>query len=396
MTKLGLWSLVIVLLLCAVAVLPLLRSDSPCTHDGALHYFRVTAMRHALQNGILFTRYLPDLAFGYGYPFFNYRAPLSYYLALALYLTGLPLPAALNGVYVLSIAGSALTAYLLARDLFGPRAGLVTAVAYAYAPYQFLDALLRANMPESVALPLLPLILWAFRRLALTGHRRCLLVSVGSLAALLLTHNISSLLFVPFLAAYLTVLWLVYRRDGHWIAVGGALALALGLTAFFWGPALLERDYVQLHMSRVTRNNDFHYNFLGLAEIFAPPAPVDTSLMNPPMRVHLGLVQVVLAGVGLSVGMLNLKSQTPNLKPQISERRASLVFFAASATFFIFMGTRASLWLWEHVPLLPFVQFPWRFIGRAALPVALLASAPFYNCSQFAIRNPQSAIRHCS
>ena len=392
----NLQSLILILvisLLCLVAVTPLLRADSPCTHDSGLHYFRVVAMRHALQDGILFTRYLPDLAFGYGYPFFNYRAALSYYLALALYLTGLSLPLALNLVYVLSIVGSALTAYLLARDLFGPRAGLVAAVAYAYAPYQFLDALLRANSPESVALPLFPLILWAFRRLALTGQKRWFLASVGSLAALLLTHNISSMLFAPFLAAYLFVLWLVYRREGHWIAVIGAFALAFGLAAFFLGPALLEQSYVQLHMSRVTRNNDFHYNFLSLAEIFAPPAPVDTSLMNPPMRIHLGLVQAVLAGIGLIVGISNL--QSPISTPQTLERRVSLIFFAISAAFFIFMSTSASLWLWEHVPLLPFVQFPWRLVGRAALPVALLASVPFSN-SPSAVRNRKFIIVHCS
>jgi hypothetical protein len=365
----GHWSLVI--LLCAVAVVPLLRSDSPCSHDGALHFFRVTAMRHALETSTqplrsAFTRYLPDLAFGYGYPFFNYRAALSYYLALALHLAGLALPLALNLVYVLSIAGSALTAYLLARDLFGPRAGVVAAIAYAYAPYQFLDALLRANMPESVALPLFPLILWAFRRLALTGQRRWFLVSVGSLATLLLTHNISSLLFAPFLLAYLATLWLVYRQRGHWLAVGGALALAFGLIAFFLGPALLEQGYAQLHMSRVTRNNDFHYNFLPLAEIFAPPAPVDTSLMNPPMRVHLGLVQAIAGGLGLLVGLIRWRDR---------ERRATLVFLAITAIGLIWMSTRASLWLWEHVPLMPFIQFPWRLVGRAILPISLLSGA---------------------
>ena len=372
-------SILAICLLCAVAIAPLLCSESPCTHDSGLHYYRVVAMRHALQNGArplrsAFTRYLPDLAFGYGYPFFNYRAALSYYLALALYLTGLALPVALNLVYVLSTVGSALSAYLLARDLFGPQAGIVAAVAYAYAPYQFLNALLRANMPESVALPLMPLILWAFRRLALTGQRRWFLVSVGSLAALLLAHNISSLLFAPFLVAYLFVLWLVYRRDGHWVAVGGALTLALGLTAFFWGPALLERDYVQLHLSRVTRNNDFHYNFVSLAEIFAPPAPADTSLMNPPMRIHLGLAQAILGGIGLIIGLIPSTS-SGHRRWRDRERRAVLVFLTLAAIAMIWMSTRSSLWLWEHVPLLPFVQFPWRLVGRAALPVALLASA---------------------
>jgi hypothetical protein len=367
----GHWSLVI-FLSCIIAVLPLLRADSPCTHDGGAHYFRVVATRQALQDGLLFTRFLPDLAFGYGYPFYNYRAALSYYLALVFHLVGLSLPMALNLVYALSIVGSALAAYLLARDLFGPQAGIVAAVAYAYTPYQFLDALLRGNLPESVVLALVPLILWAFRRLALSGQRRWFLIGAFSLAALYLTHNISSLIFTPILVAFLFVLWLVYRREGHWVVVGGALVLALGLAAFFWGPALLEKGYVQLHMSRSTRNNDFHFNFISLAEMFPLFAPVDTSLMNPPMRFHLGLVQAALAGAGLLVGIIQTSKQESK---EAKERRANLIFFGVFAAACVFMSTRASLWLWDHVPLLPFIQFPWRFVGRATLPVALLVGA---------------------
>ena len=368
----------VLFLLCLVALLPLLRGASPCSHDGALHYFRVVATHHALEQGLLFSRWLPDLAFGYGSPFFNYRAPLSYYLALGLHLAGLPLPLALNLLYVLSILGCAMGAYLLARDLFGPEAGVIAAVAYAYAPYQFLDALLRANGPESVALALLPFVLWAFRRLALEGGRRWFLAAAGLLAMLYLTHNISSLLFTPFLMAYLGLLGWVHRRRGRWGWVTLALGLALGLSAFFWLPALAEKGYVQLYLTRATRNNDFHFNFLKLAEIFAPPAPVDTSLMNPPMEIHLGLMQAVLAGLGLVMGLIrrrpSLQGEGPQAAKCSQERRAVLLFLAASAALFIFLSTRSSLWLWEHLPLLPFVQFPWRFVGRAALPVALLAA----------------------
>ena len=354
--------------LCLIAIAPLLRADAPCTHDGGLHYYRVVAMRQALDDGILFTRYLPDLAFGYGFPFFNYRAPASYYLTLALFLIGLALPTAMKLVYVVSIVGSALAAYLFARDQFGPQAGLVAAVAYAYAPYQFLNALTRGNAPESLALALLPLILWAFRRLALTGRRRWFLLSVGPLATLYLTHNISSLIFTPLLAAYLFVLWFVYRRKGHWIAAASALVLALGLTAFFWAPAILEKGYAQLDASRGNRNNDFHYNFLGLAEILAPPKPVDTSLLNPPILIHLGLIPTILAAIGLVVGLVRWHDR---------ERRAMLVFFALAAIVMVWMSTGASLWIWENLPLISFVQFPWRFIGRAALPIAILASVAF-------------------
>jgi hypothetical protein len=370
----------VVALLCGVAVTPLLRGTMPCTHDGDLHYHRVAAMRHALRNGIVFSRWMPDLAFGYGYPFFNYREPFSYYLSLGLHLLGLPLPTVSNLIYVLCFLAAAGGAYVLARDLFGPRGGLVAAVAYAYAPYQFLDAVLRGNLLESVALALFPWILWAFRRLALREEKRWFVLSVGLLTTLMLSHNISSLLFVPFLFLYLVTLGIAYRWRGRWLWAVLALALALGLTTFFWLPALAEQGYVQLHMSRVTRNNDFHYNFLGLAEIFAPPEAADTALINPPMEIHVGLGLAVLGLLGLVIGWM--RSRRPATGEAASlrrrERRASLIFFAAFAVLFLFMSTSASLWFWENIPLLPFVQFPWRFVGRAILPLSLLAGAAFF------------------
>jgi len=356
----------IVCILCGVAVVPLFRVSSPCTHDGSAHYYRVVALREILEEGVLFARFLPNLALGYGYPFFNYRAALPYYLILSLHLAGLGLPLAQNMAYALCIVGSAITMYLLARDLFGWPAGLVAALAYAYAPYQFLDTLLRGNIPESVAFLLMPLIMWAFRRLALTHRRRWFLVSVISLLSLYLTHNISSLLFTPLLLAFLAVLAMAHREKFPWLMVSTAFLLALGLSAFFWAPALLERDYVQLHMSYSTRNNDFRQNFIGLDEILAPPDGVDTSLMNPPIRVHLGLAQAILAAAGAFLGIAHWRDR---------ERRGQIVVSALAAGVMVWMSTPASQFLWERLPLLRFVQFPWRLIGRAGLPIALLAGA---------------------
>jgi hypothetical protein len=364
-SRIKLWPAVL-LVMCVIAVAPLISVDEPCTHDGGPHHFRVVAMRHALENGILYTRFLPDLVFGYGQPFFNYRAPVSYYMVLAAHVAGLPLPISSNLIYILSICGAALAAYLLARDLFGPLAGMVAAVAYVYAPYQLLDALVRGNLPESVALALFPFILWAFRRLALTGQRRWFLTSVLALTALFLSHNISTMLFTPLLGAYLFVLWLVRRREGFWIRTGLALALAVGLAAFFLIPAFMEKEHVQIQMSHSTRNNDFHYNFVSLAELFSPPIPVDTSLLNPPVQIHLGLVQTALATLGLVLGFLRHRDR---------ERRATLLFLAIAAAVMIWMITPSSLWVWEHVPVLRYVQFPWRLAGRAILPLALLAAA---------------------
>ena len=77
----GYW--LIITLLALPIVSPLLRwTSAPCTHDGHLHYHRIAAMRYAWENGLLASRWLPDVAFGYGYPFFNYREAVPLYMSL--------------------------------------------------------------------------------------------------------------------------------------------------------------------------------------------------------------------------------------------------------------------------------------------------------------------------
>ncbi len=207
------WQLLLVTLLGLPLITPLLRWTAvACTHDGHLHYHRVAAMRHAWENGLYFTRWLPDLAFGYGYPFFVYREAPPLYAVFAPHLLGMPLPAATNLFYALTILACGWFMYLWVRDVLGERPALVAAVAYMSAPYVLIDALIRGNSPESLALPLLPLILWAARRwlladqLPLTGSHWPFIIATFGLALLSLSHNISTLIFVPTLLIYLLAL----------------------------------------------------------------------------------------------------------------------------------------------------------------------------------------------
>jgi hypothetical protein len=202
--SLALAPLLLVTLFGLPLVTPLLRWTAvACTHDGHLHYHRIAAMRYAWEQGVYFTRWLPDLAFGYGYPFFVYREPAPLYSGLFLHLGGLPLPAASNLLYVFGILAAGWSMYLWARDVMGSRAGLVAAVAYMSAPYVLIDALVRGNLPESLALALFPFLLWAGRRWLLSGAAGFFLAGVFGLALLALSHNISLLLFTPVLLLYL-------------------------------------------------------------------------------------------------------------------------------------------------------------------------------------------------
>ena len=383
------------LLVGLILVAPLLQAAPLCTDDGALHLFRTVALDRAIGDGLLYPRWFPDLAYGYGFPFFNYREPLGYYAIEAAHLLGASFPLALNLVLALGVLLSGQTMLLWVSDIFDRPAGFIAGLVYMAAPYTLIGAIARANQPEVIALALLPLILWAFRRLMILGRRRDFALAVLSYAALLLTHNISSLIFTPMLGAY-CVGRIVYGgsrapRSASSVPHGSrlhpssfiphpsslrlallALLLSLALTAFFWLPALAEGNAVQLYLTHATRGNDYHFNFLSVGELLGGPGVSDPALLNPPRRIILGWPQLALAVLGL---LLNLKSQILNLKSQ----RAHVIAAAMLLIGLVFMALPITQPLWDTLPLIRFAQFPWRFVGRALLPAALLAGAFAYH-----------------
>ncbi|MFZ0547375.1 MAG: 6-pyruvoyl-tetrahydropterin synthase-related protein, partial [Candidatus Promineifilaceae bacterium] len=378
---------------------------SACTHDGHLHYHRVAAIYHAWQNGLYFSRWLPDLAFGYGYPFFVFREGAPLYLTLIPYSLGLPLPAAVNLFYIVCILAAGWFMYLWVRDIFGPTAAVVAAVAYMAAPYQLIDAIIRGNQPESLALPLFPLLLWAGRRFVLRGSAVPFLISVFGLLFLALSHNISLLLFTPVLFIYLALVVWLNRLDLKTavLRIFVIFSFGLGLTAFYVGPALLELDEITISQSVTTRNNDFRFNFATLDEIFAPVQSADPSLLNQPLLIRLGWVPTLLAVAG--VGKFVLTQRRRETETQRDEKRTAykdeqaghIFMMAVAVVGFLFMSLAVSRPLWDHVPLIEFVQFPWRFIGRAALPIAFLSGSAFArinaNNHQSPVTNQQAGVR---
>jgi len=368
------WKFLLIGLLGLVALQPLLKPAMTCSDDGGHYLVRFVELDHCLRQGTLWPRWTPDLVYGYGYPLFNFFPPTSFYPAEFFHLLGLTFAQAWNAALALYILLAGMTMYLLVKDVFGEKAALVAAVAYMYAPYQLYNALYRGNLGESMALPLLPLILWAFRRLLIRGRIGYLVLSVLTYAALILTHNVIGLLFTPILFLYVGGLWVLKGRVPRLgLLVGAALLLALGLSAFFWLPAFFEKQGVKIHLAYTPAGMNYHYNFLSLGELLSPPTPVHTALMNPAPPRSLGLVQLGLASLAM-IGWWRFKS---------TEKRFNVLFFALVLIILIFMALPQSVAVWDRVPLLEYVQFPFRFLGIASLAAALLAGGLFgISCGQ--------------
>jgi hypothetical protein len=355
-----------------VAVWPLFREPAlVCTDDLGFHLLRLTQLDHLLQNGILYSRWAPDMALGYGFPFFNFYAPLAYYLAAGLSALGGGLNLGIRLAFALGIIGSGLAVYRLARDHFSQPASFVAATAVMFAPYHGYDVYFRGNLAEALAWPFMALALWAMGRLERRG-RSWLPIAALATAAVLLTHNVFALIFLPLLALHgVAEGWLgeaagdgavrPWRRLG---VVAAALALGLGLSAFFWLPAMVEQRTV--HIDRLLVPPVFVYwnNFASPGELFALPHAILPDLLNPSPPRGLGLMPVLLALPALW-GWWRWRDS----------RRRQVAFFGAALLAYVFLMTAASEPIWEAVPLLQFVQFPWRLLGPAAICLAMLLAA---------------------
>lgn len=361
------------------AIHPLLFGPAlACTDDAAFHLLRLTQLDHLIRQGVWYSRWSPAMAQGYGFPFFNFYAPLSYYLAEISSLIVGSLYWGMRLTLALGVIGGGLAAYRLARDHFHPAAALLAAICYMYAPYQGYDIYFRGNLAESIAWPLLPLALWSMGRLARSGQRHWLAAATLSYGAVLLTHNVFALIFSPLLALYAAAETFGHcspeQRWRRLTQCGLSFMLALCLTAFFWWPAMAEQQYVHIDRLLVPPVFVYWHNFITLGEIFTLPHTIYPDLLNPSPARGLGLVPFLVALPGLGGVWLWRWSEADR------GRQRQVLFFAGTLLIYIFLMTNASAFLWANLPLLPFVQFPWRLLGPAALCLAMVAAATGQLC----------------
>lgn len=341
-------------------------------HDD-LQVMRVYQMRRCLNDGQLPCRWSPDMGWGYGQPMFNYYSAFPYYLGGLINLIGFSYVGTVKLLFLLSLLVSALFSYLLFKKFVPPAAALVGAAAYLTAPYHALDIFVRGAMAETWALSLLPAVLYAVvLLLEQPGIYRLIFLSLVA-AFFTTTHNISLLLSAPIIALFsLLVWWFKGRGIKPLLYLFSTALLALGLSAFFLLPVIVEQglintaaltsDYFQYqaHFASVQQLLFSHHWGYGPSKF-----GVDDDL-----SFFIGAFQVLSYILALIPLFLFLR-----------RRRYQQVFFLlfayVLALITLAMTHGKSVYIWDRLPFLKFVQFPWRFLGLNILGTSFLLAFIF-------------------
>ncbi len=363
------------LLLTVPALLPLFAPGYFFNAHDARHsvYFLVEFDR-AFRAGALWPVWGPDLAVGFGYPLWLIYAPLAYFAGQAFHLLGLGFVAATKATWALGFILGALGTYRLARRWWGPAAGVVASVAFTYAPYHLVQIYVRAALAEFMALAWLPWVVLALVALwDAPGPRRAALAALA-VAALLLLHTVSMLTFVPLIAGLVLVLWLRdlagQRGRPRWLKAVSWTAAAAGvgglLASIFLVPMLLERSYI-VESQWVSATYNYRNHFIYPLQFVDPAWGFGYSVpgADDGMSFQLGLAIIALAGAGAVTAIRRRPIDLP--------RRAEALFLALASIIALFMMTPASTALWDVLPLVEMIQFPWRLLAVEVCTLALLA-----------------------
>jgi len=307
-----------------------------------------------------------------GYPMFNHYAALPFYIAACFNLIGLDLLTAIKLTQTLGFVVAALAAYAWLYHLWRRRAAAwLGAVAYTVAPFHLVNVYVRGDsLSEFFAFAFYPLILWALDKVVERSSFGSAVRLALAYAGLALTHNISALIFSPFILLYLVLS--SWRKPKVWRTLGlglGGVLLGLALSAWFWLPAILEGRYVQLET--VTLDYFNYTNHFRSTDLVQPHLLFDYSIAPTPGGAGpfaMGSLQALVAAVGLLI-LVRFALD----RERAAEERIPFVYLIIGLLVSTVMITPLSRPLWDHLPLLDKVQFPWRFLSVQALFAAVAA-----------------------
>lgn len=338
-------------------------------HDD-LQAIRLLQIDKCVKDGQIPCRWVPDMGYGYGYPQFNYYNPLPYYLMEGFHLFGLSYLDSIKLGFIASVLVSAVGMFLLGKSLWGTAGGFISGLLYTYAPYRAVDIYVRGAMGEAWAFAFLPFIFYLSREV-IKGKRKAIVWLAFSLAALFTSHNITSLIFMPVFFGW--VIFLYLRRHGSPIAkprkelknVFLGTFWGFAISAFFLLPAWFERQFA--HIETLLQGY-FNYlaHFVSFGQLlFSNYWGYGSSQLGPFDEISLGVGVVHWILPLLVLGLLALFKK---------RKEFWLVFFFTGFGWMaLFLSHQKSVWIWDRLPILAFLQFPWRFLILAVFSFSVAA-----------------------
>jgi hypothetical protein len=348
-----------IVLLSVPLILPYFRQGYFPTHDGEWAVVRAVEMFREVRDMQFPPRYSGTLNFTYGYPLFNFAYPFPYYLTIILHAIGFSFLGSVKFLFAISIPLSAVSMYLLTAKIWkNSLAGIIASILYIYVPYRMIDLYVRGSIGESISFVLYPLIAYLLYRFVVEQRLYSGVLAGVLFAILITTHNIMAVYFLLLLGIFslaaIMVRSLKFLKPFIFFGV-----LGMGLSAYFWIPALFEKQYILLSKVPIA-DRDLYYPTLQQLFIPAWGYGTPTSVDGFSYQLGIPIILILIMFIGHTIYSLFITHRL--------DKKLAYIFGSSGILFIMLFPVSRNVW--ENVPLLSEINYPWTLLG----PISFLAA----------------------
>lgn len=356
------FDLSIILFFSILICVPILLDGIPSSMDIPQQYQMAQSFYDSIMNGVIYPSWADQPNYGYGDVSVRFYPPLVYYiLAFFRYVAGNWFDAScLFFISLFFISGVGV--YLFAKERFSATASLIAAITYIWLPYHVLQIYIGSLFAEFTAAAILPFCLLFINRVCEKGRFLDVLSLAVSVALIFLTHLptslIASLTFLIY--AIFTIKKAQFFPTLVKLAVSAFLSFLM--SGFYLIKVLTELGYVK-HSQETFSTGFYSYKtqfvFSYLFPFTDATTSLPTALMNMSAMIMLGIL-------------------IPGLIYCYRKKEIESLANVVAITFFsLVMSMPISILIWEFLPILQKIQFPFRWLTVFTFGTAIFAAAAF-------------------
>lgn len=342
------WALLVFMVAAATLVIsPTFFFGNISGHDFQFHIESWMEAAQQWHQGVIYPRWAEWANFGFGEPRFIFYPPASWILGAAIGSI-FPWHMAPDAFIWIALMIAGFSMHRLAREWLAPRDAIAAAVLFAFNPYNLIIVYYRSDFAELLAGAFLPLLIWRALLLAREGWRR--VPGFACALAVIWLSNAPAAVIASYFVAAIILTYCILERSIR--AIGYAIVagtLGLALASFYIVPAAYEQRWVNITSILAFSLQPWH-NFL-----FAKAGDPEFILFN----FKVSAMAVLLIGL-FAISAVFASRQ------RFRGRTIFWILFLLGALPVILMFPVAG-YVWQYVPELKFVQFPWRTLTPLAL-----------------------------
>ncbi|MEX0896171.1 MAG: 6-pyruvoyl-tetrahydropterin synthase-related protein, partial [Patescibacteria group bacterium] len=352
------------ILACILVIDAWLFSSQPQTFDGWAHLVTMDSFAQSIRAGSLPVSWSDSVA-NYGYPLGQIAHQTTNYLGAVFFLITGNIITAYNILLTFILVSTVWAMYAFLRLYVGQWPAFAGAALFNVAPYRFLNTYIRGALPELIAplfilLTLIGLVVFFERK-----KRIGLPIMTAGMAGLVLTHPMIFFIAVPLIAGMF--IWFFWKNRSNFRFVASAAVFLFAgvlIGGYYLLPLVLELKYFYQGSAQ---NQIGAEQYLGVKSLITERweyfDPTTTGIREN--RLQFGFLEFVIMFTAFVLLFL---------KKNFYSDRAYIAFWLGLFVLILAMALPVSKFLYDNVPLLSSIQFPWRWLSLLQLfPPILLA-----------------------